>query len=260
MRIIVISALATILLTACATSPLGRSQLKLYSNQEMAKMGALTFEQTAKKTPLSQDVRLTRFVNCVADAITAQSHDAARWNVKVFQSDEINAFALPGGEIGVYSGLFKVVHNQDQLAAVIGHEVAHVLAGHANERASDQALTQSVLQVAGAGGGLSSGTMALLGLGAQVGVLLPFSRTQETEADLLGLDLMSRAGFDPRQAVMLWQNMAQAGGAKPPALLSDHPADAQRIARIRARIPQDLPIFLQARAAGRKPHCGPAPG
>lgn len=246
-------------LAACATSPLGRSQLKLYSDQDMAQMGALAFKQTTAKTPVTQNTRLTGFVNCVASAITRHANYQANWNVKVFQSDEINAFALPGGEIGVYSGLFKVVHNQDQLAAVLGHEVSHVIAGHANERASDQALTQTALQAAGAGGGLGAGTMALLGIGAQVGILLPFSRTQESEADLLGLDLMARAGFDPHQAVTLWQNMQSAGGNKPAELLSDHPSDARRIDQIQARVPQDVPVYRQAAAAGQRPNCGAVP-
>ncbi len=223
-------------------------------------MGALAFQQTASKTPTTRDTHLKAFVDCVAGAVTRQTHYQANWNVKVFQSDEINAFALPGGEIGVYSGLFKVVKNQDQLAAVLGHEVSHVIAGHANERVSDQTLTQSALQVAGIAGGLSSGTMALLGMGAQVGILLPFSRTQESEADLLGLDLMSRAGFDPRQAVILWRNMQTAGGKKPPELLSDHPSDSRRIQQIQDRVPQDLPIYQQALARGAAPNCGAVPG
>lgn len=260
MRPVVILLLSCCLLAACATSPLGRSQIKLYSDQDMAQMGALAFKQTIQKTPVATDAHLTRFVDCVAGAITRHANYQANWNVKVFKSDEINAFALPGGEIGVYSGLFKVVHNQDQLAAVLGHEVSHVIAGHANERVSDQTLTQSALQVAGAAGGLGTGTMALLGMGAQVGILLPFSRTQETEADLLGLDLMSRAGFDPRQAVLLWQNMQNAGGKKPPELLSDHPSDSRRIQQIQARVPQDLPIYKQAVASGQRPHCGAVPG
>ncbi|MDE2149838.1 MAG: M48 family metallopeptidase [Gammaproteobacteria bacterium] len=252
------AALLGLLLAGCATSPLGRPQLKLYSDQTVGRMGLQTFQQLQKKTPLSTDARLNAFVNCVAGQLTAQTGYRANWQAKVFQSDEINAFALPGGEIGVYSGLFKVVENQDQLAAVLGHEIGHVIAGHVNERLSDQALTQVALTAAGASGA-GQGTMALMGLGAQVGILLPFSRTQESEADLIGLDLMSRAGFDPRQAVVLWQNMQQAtAGKAPPELLSDHPADARRIQQIRARLPQDLPIYRQARAGGRQPDCGAA--
>src|SRR5581483_1835305 len=186
----------------------------------------------------------------------------ANWEVKVFRSDEVNAFALPGGKIGVYTGIFKVVRSQDQLAAVLAHEVSHVVAGHGNERVSEQYATQSVVGIVGAIAGDSSGSGGLaeaaLGLGAQYGILLPFSRAQESEADLLGLDYMSKAGFDPRQAVSLWQNMSQLGG-KPPELLSDHPSDETRVQQIQARLPQDVPLFEQARGAGRKPQCGAAP-
>ncbi len=244
---------------ACATSPLGRHQFKLYSDQQISQMGALAFQQTVKETPVSHDATLTRFVQCVAGAITAQTSYPAKWDVRVFQSDDVNAFALPGGGIGVYTGLLKVTQDQDQLAAVIGHEVSHVIAGHANERVSGQSLTQAGMQVAGASGMVGAGTLALLGMGAQVGILLPFSRTQESEADLLGLDLMSRAGFDPRQSVTLWQNMQKAGGGKPPELLSSHPSDATRIAQLQRRIPQDMPAYQQAVAAGRAPQCGPVP-
>lgn len=251
-----ITPLAGLLLAACATSPLGRPQLKLYSDQQVGQLGLQAFQQIEKKTPVAHDPRLTRLVDCVARALTAQTAYRADWQVKLFKSDEINAFALPGGEIGVYTGLFKVVQNQSQLAAVLGHEIGHVIAGHVNERLSDATLTQAALQAAGAAGA-SQGTMALLGIGAQVGVLLPFSRTQESEADLLGLDLMSKAGFDPRQAVVLWRNMEKAtAGQAPPELLSDHPADARRIQQIEQRLPQDLPIYQQARARGLKPDCG----
>lgn len=251
--------LACMLLSACATSPLGRHQLKLFSPQKISQMGAMAFKQTAQKTPVSHDAALTQFVQCVAQAITAQTNYTANWNVKLFHSDQVNAFALPGGEIGVYSGLFKVAQNQAQLAAVLGHEVSHVIAGHANERMSDAALAQLGMQVAGASGAVGAGTMALLGMGAQVGILLPFSRAQESEADLMGLDLMSRAGFDPRQAVVLWQRMQHAGGKTPPELLSDHPSDARRIANIQARVPRDLPIYNSAVAAHGGPQCGPVP-
>lgn len=258
LRAIVAGALC-LALAACATSPLGRSQLKLFSKQKVAKMGALAFAQTVKETPVAHDAALTRFVQCVAGAITAQTNYAANWNVKLFKSDQVNAFALPGGEIGVYVGLFKVVQNQAQLAAVLGHEVSHVIAGHANERMSDATLAQLGMQMVGASGAVGAGTMALLGMGAQVGILLPFSRAQESEADLMGLDLMARAGFDPRQAVVLWQNMEKAGGKTPPALLSDHPSNASRIAQLRARVPQDMPIYKRAIAGHGAPQCGAVP-
>jgi predicted Zn-dependent protease len=256
---------ACLLLTACATSPLGRSQLKLFSDDDMAQMGVAAFAQTTKKTPVESGGQANAFVSCVARTITqtvaANAGYQANWEVKVFRSDEVNAFALPGGKIGVYTGIFKVVRNQDQLAAVLAHEVSHVVAGHGNERVSEQYATQSVVGIVGAIAGDDSGgtlAQAALGLGAQYGVLLPFSRAQESEADLLGLDFMSKAGFDPRQAVSLWQNMAQLGG-KPPEILSDHPSDETRIQQIEARLPQDVPLYEQARAAGRKPQCGAVP-
>jgi len=246
-------------LTACATSPLGRRQIKLFSDQDVAQQGRLAFRQIAQKTPVSADPRANAFVQCVARAITAQAGYQANWDIKVFQSKEVNAFALPGGEIGVYTGMLNVVQNQDQLAAVLGHEVSHVVAGHANERMSDAYLTDTAMQLAGSSGRLGQMGMAALGLGAQVGILLPFSRTQESEADLLGLDLMARAGFDPRQAVDLWRNMMRAGGGRPVELLSDHPADERRIQQIQSRLPLDLPIYEQAQQIGRRPQCGPVP-
>jgi len=254
--------LASAALAACATSPLGRSQLKLYSDDEMAKLGAAAFQQTEKKTPVSADGHTVAYVSCVANAITRElPNGGGNWDVKVFESKDINAFALPGGKIGVYTGLLKVTQTQDQLAAVIGHEVSHVLAGHSNERVSQEQATNVGLQVAsvviGGNGAVSSAALGALGLGAQYGILLPFSRTHESEADLLGLDLMSKAGFDPRQAVNLWQNMARLGGEKPPEFASTHPSDATRIRQIEARLPQDLPLYEQARAGGKRPQCGP---
>ncbi|GAC1620220.1 MAG: M48 family metallopeptidase [Nevskia sp.] len=247
-------------LAACATSPLGRSQLKLFSDDDMAQMGATAFQQTEKETPISGDGRATAYVTCVANAITRElPNGGGNWDVKVFDSKQVNAFALPGGKIGVYTGLLKVTQTQDQLAAVIGHEVSHVLAGHANERVSQQYATSAGLQVASiiVGGGVAGQTAtAALGLGAQYGVLLPFSRAHESEADLLGLDLMARAGFDPRQAVQLWQNMAAVGGDKPPEFASTHPADATRIQQIEVRLPMDLPTYEQARPSGKRPRCG----
>ena len=148
-----------------------------------------------------------------------------------------------------------VAENQHQLATVLGHEVAHVIARHSNERVSNQYAAQTGLQLAGAITRGSPELMGLLGVGAQVGVLLPFSRTQESEADKLGLDLMARAGFDPRQSVPLWQNMARSGGAGQPEFLSTHPSHGTRIQELSARIPQVMPTYESARAAGWRPAC-----
>ena len=169
------------------------------------------------------------------------------WEVVVFDSDQVNAFALPGGKIGVYTGLLKVAVTQDQLATVIGHEIAHVLADHSNERLSQSQIANAGLQLTNIALGSSEyaqyrgATMAALGLGVQYGVLMPYGRTQESEADIVGLELMAKSGFDPNQSVDLWKNMAKAsGGAQPPELLSTHPSHGTRIQDLSAKI-QTLP-------------------
>lgn len=239
----------TIFLVGCATSPLGRSQLTLVSDEQLNKMGVQAFQQIEQETPSSTDARLNAYVRCVAQAVASKASGPnvpSSWEVAVFDSDQVNAFALPGGKIGVFAGLLQVAENQDQLATVIGHEVGHVIARHGNERVSQAMVAQTGMQLAGAlagDGGLSKTAMGALGLGVQYGVLLPYGRTQETEADKIGLDLMAQAGFDPRESVKLWENMARAsGGANPPELLSTHPAEATRINNLKARMPSALKL------------------
>lgn len=252
---------AAVLAAACTTSPLGRRQLALFPEAEMSQMGITAYSEMKQQTPIETDARVNAYVRCVANAVTAAlgPGQSAQWEVTVFRDDSANAFALPGGKIGVHTGLLQVAANQDQLATVIGHEVAHVLAHHANERVSTNAVAQTGLQaaqiLAGANSPAKQQLFGLLGVGAQVGVLLPFSRAQETEADLLGLDLMARAGFDPRASVPLWQNMAKSGGGRPPEFLSTHPGSETRIVNLQNRIPRTLPLYEQARAAGRTPNC-----
>ena len=256
-RVAVASVVAILVLAVgCATSPLGRRQLRLISGSEVANMGATAFQDIKQETPQSTDASQQRYVRCIAAAITAQVNDPEapkQWEVVVFKDDSPNAFALPGGKIGVNTGILKVAKNQDQLATVIGHEVAHVLAQHANERVSQQVLTGALLNVAGQA--MDPTLVAALGMGAEVGVLLPFSRTQETEADLLGLDLMAGAGFDPRESTKFWQNMAAAGGGGTPEFLSTHPSDQTRTAALQKRIAQEMPVYEQVVAAGRRPKC-----
>ena len=250
------------LLSGCATSPLGRTQLAFFPDSEMNRMGVLAFQEIGTKTPIDDDPVVRRQVQCVADSLLNRlggNADSSDWEVVVFKQDQANAFALPGKKIGVYTGLLKITENQDQLAAVIGHEVAHVIARHANERVSTSYLAQSGTQLIAAMAGGSTSTrnnvMAMLGVGAQVGILLPFGRAQESEADLMGLDLMARAGFDPRQSVRLWQNMSAEAGKRPPEFLSTHPASATRIRQLQDRLPLALELYEQARSAGRRPRC-----
>jgi predicted Zn-dependent protease len=245
------------LLAACATSPLGRSHLSFVSDSQMSQMGLQAYSDIKQKTPISSDSRLTAYVNCVAQNIVQQVSGGQPWEVTLFQKDEANAFALPGGKIGVYTGLLKYARNQDQLAAVLGHEVSHVVARHSAERVSEQLAVNTGLQLGQSLGGASGGLLAsALGLGAQYGILLPFSRTQESEADLLGLQLMAKAGFDPRQSVELWRNMEAGSQGQPPAFMSTHPSHGSRIANLNQHMPQALNDYQAASASGRRPKCG----
>ncbi|MFZ0257753.1 MAG: M48 family metallopeptidase [Gammaproteobacteria bacterium] len=251
------------LLYACGTTPLGRSQLTLLPEDQVAEMGAEAFNSIKKQTPASQDPEVNAYVQCVADAITQTVAGVKgapeQWEVEVFRDDAVNAFALPGGRIGVYTGLLKVAETPSQLATVLGHEVAHVIADHGNERISQQFAVSQGLALVEALAGQPTATqqtlMGLLGVGAQVGVLLPYSRVQETEADKLGLDYMARAGFDPRQSVDLWQNMAKASGEQPPEFLSTHPSHESRINDLQARMAEALQRYQEAQRQGKNPQC-----
>lgn len=252
------------LISACAVSPTGRQQFIALPSGQLQAMGAQAFAELKREKSVETQQRTNAYVRCVAEAITRElgGPQQRSWEVVVFEDESPNAFALPGGKIGVHSGLLDVARNQHQLAAVIGHEIGHVLAEHANERMTQQLAVQGGLAAVGAfSGGLDSLTqqqlMKVLGLGAQVGVLLPYSRIHESEADVIGLDLMARAGFDPRESVALWRNMAAASeGGQPLEFLSTHPAHASRIQNLQARMGQALNTFETARQQGRRPNCG----
>lgn len=249
-RAAVAAIVAGAVIAACTTSPTGRRQLKLVSDQEMAQMGAAAFQSLKSKTPPTQDRKTNAYVQCVAQAITRET--GGEWEIQVFESQEVNAFALPGGKIGVYTGLLKVAANQHQLAAVIGHEVAHVLAGHSAARVSNEIAAQLGVSVLAATTGLSPD---MIGLGANLLLLLPYSRGDESEADILGQQLMARAGFDPAEAPRLWVNMQKTGNGAPPELLSTHPSPDTRIHDLERNLPRVTPLYEQARAAGKKPAC-----
>ena len=244
-------------------SPTGRTQALMYSSSEMAKLGGQSFEQIKQQETTVSDQRINRYVGCVADAITTKldNPEQIRWEVVVFDSEQVNAFALPGGHIGVYTGLLNVAETPDQLAAVIGHEVGHVLANHSNERLSRSQLTGLGMSIANSAFDLAGVDnkelwMQGLGLGAQFGIALPFGRKQESESDRIGLDLMAKAGFDPKASVALWQNMAAAGGNKQPfEFLSTHPSHDTRKQDLQHNMTQAEITYNQARSQGAKPNC-----
>jgi predicted Zn-dependent protease len=256
-------ALGLLMLAGCATSPTGRSQLMLMPESEMTEMGQQAFMSIKKDTPVDKNATVNSYVQCVGQAITREV-GRGRWEIVVFEDKDANAFALPGNKIGVNSGLLKVAKNQDQLATVVGHEVAHVLSHHANERVSQRFAVQEGLALISALANPRSGTgqsmMGLLGAGAQYGILMPYSRVQESEADRLGLDLMAKAGFNPRESLNLWKNMTQAGGAQPPEFLSTHPSYSTRITDLNAHLPVALRLQQRALQLGRHPSCQPSPG
>lgn len=250
---------------ATTTSSTGRTQyVGAVSEQQLNQLGLQAFAEAKAKGPLSSDPRANAYVRCVVSALVRElpaEQRSASWEAAVFAVKEPNAFALPGGKIGVNTGIMSVARNQDQLAAVLAHEIGHVVDNHHNERITRQmgagTALQGVAALAGSryGQGAADTVGQLGGLGLQATFLLPGTRAQETEADVVGQRLMAQAGFNPAQAVDLWQNMIAAGGARPPEWLSTHPNPQARIQELRARAAALLPTYQQARASGRTPSC-----
>lgn len=248
-----------LLLAGCSETPTGRSRLALVPEGMLAEMGEQSFQEMRRRRPEVTGTPANALVQCVTREVAAAAGvvysgvtlpDA--WEVVLFEDPVPNAFALPGGRIGVHSGLLRVAESPAQLAAVLGHEVAHVLAEHGNERLTQQLGIRAVLLVVGLfGEGDPAGDtlMRALGLGAHLGIALPFSRTHEEEADAMGLAIMAEAGFDPRESTALWRNMAAAGDGQPPEFLSTHPAHDSRIQGLEAAMDAALARYQGATPA-----------
>ncbi len=244
----------------------GRAQLIDSSPQEEATMGLQAYRQILSQSnvvaqgQLPEQVReIARRLITVGPKIEADlaaargvkpsiQWDAFDWDVSVIQSDQANAFCLPGGKIAVYTGIIPIAQNQDALAAIMGHEIAHALLRHSAERMAQQKLVQLGSMAAGVAVSdmdpqQQRTVMAVMGAGAQYGVLLPFSRDHESEADEVGLMLAAAACYDPREAIGLWERMGQAsGGQAPPEFMSTHPSGSTRIAHLQRLMPQALEI------------------
>ncbi|UQZ89491.1 peptidase M48 [Deltaproteobacteria bacterium Smac51] len=246
-------------LTACATVPgTGRSQLSLVSDSELNTMAATQYSQMVKQGPLSKNKKDTAMIKSVGSKISkaAESflteHGRAAeistysWEFNLIESSDVNAFCMPGGKVAFYTGILPYTQGEEGVATIMGHEVAHAIAHHSRERASQQLMTSlgaSALSIGLGVGGASQFTgdmaMAAYGLGSEVGILLPFSRAHESEADRIGLSLMAMAGYNPAAAVAFWQRMSEAsGGSKGSDFLSTHPSDAKRIANIEKFLPE----------------------
>ena len=233
---------------ACAQAPVtGRQQLILLPESQDAQMGLEAYQQIKQESQISRDPELNRRLQEVGRRIAAVSSQPEwNWEFTLFDNDEPNAFALPGGKVGVYTGLFRVAENDAQLAAVLGHEVAHAIARHGAERMSQGLLAQGLGAIA-VGTGVDPQVVDLAAQAATLGIILPYSRTQEAEADHIGLLYMARAGYDPRAAIQLWQNFEAFGGARPPEFLSTHPAPGSRIERLQELMPEALAVYEQSR-------------
>lgn len=244
--------LFSMLITACSTSPTGRRQLTLLPEEQMSAMGEQAFTDLKGKLPVEKDPSLNHYVQCISNNLTENlkiENAPKNWEVVVFQDPSPNAFALPGGKIGVHTGLLNVAKTPDQLAAVIGHEIGHVIAQHGNARVSESLIAQGGLQILSAVLAERSTRynllMAGLGLGAQYGILMPHSRSQETEADIIGLELMAESGFDPQASIALWKNMAETGKAQPPEFLSTHPSHGTRMETLKSHMKKAREIASQ---------------
>jgi predicted Zn-dependent protease len=256
--------LVAALVAACSTTPTGRSQLTLKSDAALAQEGTRQMAIIRENSPLVQDRATIDYVACVADAIvgTLEGEDAALyWELAIVNQPDVNAFVMPGGKIVVKSGILTVAQNQHQLAAVLGHEVAHVTAHHANERATRGDLTSYGVEVLALilGGGYYNQTQGAYCAASTLntmGLMNPFSRMQESEADEIGLRYMAMAGFDPRESVELWQNMnSSEQTAKVPEFMSTHPSGETRIESMVEMLPEMLVLYNEAKAQGRNPDC-----
>lgn len=257
-------ALVGAIVAACSSTPTGRNQLTLKSDAALAAEGTRQMAIIRENSPLVQDRATIDYVACVADAIVGvlEGEDAALyWEMAIVNQPDVNAFVMPGGKIVVKAGILGVAQNQHQLAAVLGHEVAHVTAHHANERATRGDLTSYGVEVLALilGGGYYNQTQGAYSAASTLntmGLMNPFSRMQESEADEIGLRYMAMAGFDPRESVELWQNMNKsASGTTVPEFMSTHPSGETRIESMVELLPEMLALYNDAQAQGRYPDC-----
>ena len=255
---IIVAIILALLFIGCTKAPItGRNQFIMVSPQEELALGFESAKQVLQTQKVSTDPQKNAMVKRIGQRIAQTTETLHKvnyqWEFFVIDNDEeANAFCLPGGKVFVYTGLFKYVANDDELAAVMGHEIAHALARHGAERMSAGQAQQIGGQLLGAvmqSRGNSANTamvMQAFGIGSQLGVMLPHSRTQEYEADHIGLVLAAKSGYNPRSALSFWEKFG-ASGETPPEYMSTHPAPANRIAQIKALLPKTIPMYEAAK-------------
>ena len=240
-----------LVLSGCTTVPVtGRHELNFISSDQEMTLGLSSFDQLKKDTPINHDPQVNDLVTRVGKRVAqvaGKDLPNAQWEFVVFESKDANAFCLPGGKVGVYTGILPITGNEAGLATVLGHEIGHAVAHHGASRMSQQEVTQALGQTVDSSMSASDPKVRSLvsvayGLGAKVGVELPYSRAQESEADHIGLIYMARAGYDPKEAVAFWQRFAefnqQQGAAGTPTFLRTHPVDAVRIKQLQQWLPE----------------------
>ena len=239
--------LALVVLVLAAAGCVSESTMRVQANQQ--------FQQMRRQLPISSDPVERAYIFCVAQSVlrvVEEPYASRAWEIEVFDMPDANAFAMPGGKIGIFSGILEVATDQHQLAAVIGHEIAHVTREHQVAQANRGTITQGAAAVLGASVRMQQQAQIL----AQLGLTLPFSRRHETEADEVGLMYMAEAGFDPRASITLWKNMEdKSGGARPPQFLSTHPAPEDRMGKLIAGMSGALDRYNAALSRGVRPMC-----
>lgn len=263
-RVILFSVLAALVLVACKTVPLtGRRGLKLISSSEVNAMSFQQYDElksTSKLSTNTEQVNAVKRVGARIQEATTKYLNAKgygdllegyAWEFILIESEQVNAFCMPGGKVAFYTGILPYCKDDAGIAVVMGHEIAHAIAEHGNERMSQQMGSQLVgtslsVLLQNEPGQTQSIFAAAYGLGSQYGVMLPFSRKHESEADELGLFFMAMAGYNPNAAPEFWTRMSQSGGQKPPEMMSTHPSDETRIANLKKEIPKAMDFYNQS--------------
>lgn len=261
---VVTASLSVMSLTGCTSTTnsgavgVDRQQLLLVSSEQVQQLSAQSYNKSIQEarakgvldTNQAQLRRLKNIANRLVGQVGVYRPDAARWNweVHTIKSNELNAFVMPGGKIMFYSGIIDRLNlTDDEIAAIMGHEMSHALREHSRERLSREYATQTGIGVAASVFGLSQGQAQLANLAGDFGISRPHSRTQESEADQIGLELMARAGYNPQAAISLWQKMQRASEGEPPQFLSTHPASSTRISQLQSLMPKVMPLYQKAR-------------
>lgn len=242
---------------SCSTTPVsGKKAFLLTTSDNENKQGADAYKEIISKEKEVKGTREAKMVEEIGRRIAAVANQPDfQWEFKTLESDEPNAFCLPGGKVAIYTGIFKYAKNEAGLATVMGHEIGHAIARHGGQRMSEQMATSALMGAAGLGLSKMDNTkkgliIAALGAVTTVGVTLPFSRAHETEADEIGLVLMSKAGYDPRESVNFWDRFSKAGGKAPMKFLSTHPASEDRKAHLQKMLPQVLSLYENSSKIG----------